>query len=66
MCLGIDALQDASQGLLMRVGEAVSAKYRGAWCEGTIKRVEKAILVKVRLCTSVCARVPLHGKHTRG
>eukprot|EP00039_Didymoeca_costata_P006448 m.90336 g.90336 ORF g.90336 m.90336 type:complete len:966 (-) comp13262_c0_seq2:49-2946(-) len=32
---------------LLRVGEDVSAKYRGAWCEGTIRKVERNVTAKV-------------------
>jgi hypothetical protein len=30
------------------VGEAVSAKYRGAWCEGVVKKRLKELAVQVR------------------
>ena len=30
------------------VGEAVSAKYRGAWCEGVVKSRHKELALQVR------------------
>lgn len=35
------------QGTELKIGLDVSAKYRGAWCEGTIKKVETIINCKV-------------------
>jgi len=39
----------AISGEPLSVGAAVSAKYRGAWCEGIVKSVKRCLDVKVSL-----------------
>eukprot|EP00051_Salpingoeca_urceolata_P001152 m.38942 g.38942 ORF g.38942 m.38942 type:complete len:879 (-) comp11223_c0_seq1:121-2757(-) len=59
-------MASAGQPIILEAGLAVSAKYRGAWCEGSVKSVDRAIRVKVQFGGSKPASLWVDAKDVKG